>query len=135
MKPILILAALTLSSILLLAAEAPGIDAYTGLLERASGGYDVKVDGETVAYCAETPCPFDFAAAAGGNDAVDVYVFETTFPGYVVRSQARSDGVCPFDCNSTVRVRIPTRGIDDTYRAATSIRSTGQLGLDIVPVE
>ena len=53
--------------------------------------------------------------------------------GTRVTATARSDSTCPFECNADLRVQV--RGPypnDDTYRARTSIRSTGQLVIDIV---
>jgi len=63
---------------------------------------------------------------------VDTYVIETAGLGWFMRAIARSDGICPITaCNGSVRIAIPTRGIDDTYPARVSIRSTGQLDIDL----
>ena len=74
-------------------------------------------------------------AYAAGD--VQTYIFTTRLEdGTVINSVARSDGICPVSgCNSTVRVQVPHFGVDDLYQSRTTIRSTGQLTVELEELE
>ena len=65
--------------------------------------------------------------------STNVYVFTTRVGNQLIRTVARSDEICPVDsCNSTIRVEV--RGNhpnDNTYQARTSVRSTGQVEIEL----
>ena len=70
--------------------------------------------------------------AAKQEERVDLYIFTTRLLGYEIRSVARADGVCPAGCDSTIRVQVPSRGIDDTYQARTTVLSTALTEIELV---
>ena len=80
---------------------------------------------------APSPHPNPLPSTPQLEKDIDTYIFTVTTDDLIIRSVARSDGECPIGCDSTVRVEIPTRGINDVYRARTSIRSTGQLTIEL----
>ena len=91
----------------------------------------------TALYLAIMAALLAIATGRAPGDDVATFIFTTRTDTHVIRTVARTDGICPVkDCDSTVRVetRHPQYPSDKTYRAITSIRSTGQIEWDPVPL-
>lgn len=136
-----ILALLIVGSVALRAEETTEAspDTYTGYALNDEGTYDVVVHGKTIARC-ETieECPMDLEAEANRTAPV-VYVFTLLDrnSGEITRTVAAEDSVCPTGCNSVMTIQTihPEYPSVKVLEARTSRRSSGQLTIDLVPVE
>ena len=104
-------------------------------LQRHGVAYDVWVDGKIVARCQSGDCPYEVEKAAGDTHAYTVTI--RLADGSEMKAVARSDKACPMNnCNGTLRVKVSGQyPVDDTYPARISERSTGQIKIDLVPIE